>query len=351
VVTHQGESSGASSRPDGGQGQATAAPAPGGQRSSSGSIGRKQIAYPRTASVTSVTYSIVARDPTTGALGVAAQSHWLAVGATVTWAQAGVGVVATQSYTDPAYGPAGLALLEIGRAPADALEALLSIDPHAERRQVAILGHRGSVAVRTGKRCIPEAGHRTGEGVAAQANMMRDDSVWDAMVEAYLATDAPLAERLVAALEAAQAMGGDVRGAQSASLLITQPPQADPTWPDVSMDLRVDDHDAPTAELGRLVRLHRAYDQLRRGRTALEAGDAEEALASYRRAADTAPGNEEIAFWYAVALMRTGALGRAAEVLREGTDREPGWRDLLERLPITDLLSSDEVERLAAALD
>lgn len=302
-------------------------------------------------SVRAVTYSIVARDPTTGALGIAAQSHWLAVGATVTWAQAGVGVVATQSYTDPAYGPTGLALLRVGRSPHDALEALIGADTHRERRQVALVDAGGEVAVHTGDECIPAAGHRIADGVGAQANMMSEVGVWDRMVDAYHAQpEEPLAERLVAALRGAEAAGGDIRGAQSAALLVVDPEWGQ-DWPDTAVNLRVDDHPAPTTELARLLQLHRAYEHLYRGRNALEQGDHDAASAAYTAASHLAPENEEIAFWRAVALARAGGLDGAADLLGPVLVREPAWRELLLRLPAAGLLGAELASDLVARLE
>lgn len=296
-----------------------------------------------------MTYSIVAYDAASGSLGVAAQSHWLAVGATVTWGEPGVGVIATQSYTDPAYGPAGLALLRVGRHPRETLDALTGIDEYAARRQVAVLDRGGRVSVHTGARCIPAAGHRAADGVAAQANMMRAQGVWDVMVEAYQAADGePLAERLVTALEAAEDAGGDVRGAQSAAILVVDAVPRGRSWSATTMNLRVDDHDAPTGELRRLVRLHRAYEEVHAGRAALERDDTEGALAAYRRAGDAAPGNEEIAFWHAVTLARTGDVERGGEVLAPVAQREPAWLELLERLPAAGLLDGEVARALAA---
>jgi uncharacterized Ntn-hydrolase superfamily protein len=298
---------------------------------------------------TPVTYSIVAHDPDTGALGIAAQSHWLAVGATVTWGEAGTGVVATQSYTDPAYGPGGLALLRVGRGPQETLEALTSVDPYAARRQIAILDRDGRIAVHTGQQCIPAAGHRVADGVAAQANMMHAAGVWDAMVDAYLGHDAPLAERLVAALEAAEATGGDIRGAQSASIMVVQAARSGRSWSDTTMHLRIDDHPTPTSELARLVQLHRAYEHLHTGRTALEAGETDAALAAYRRAREAAPDNDELTFWHAVALAREGALDGAARLLGPIV-AAGGWLELLRRLPASGLIDPGAVEELVGRL-
>ncbi|HWQ29053.1 MAG TPA: DUF1028 domain-containing protein, partial [Dehalococcoidia bacterium] len=203
------------------------------------------------------TYSIVARDPATGALGVAVQSHYFSVGSIVSWAEAGVGAVATQSIANVDYGPRGLALMREGLSASQALSALLENDPGRDVRQVAMVDARGGVAAHTGTRCIPAAGHLSGDGFSVQANLMANDSVWPAMRDAFERSDGELADRLLAALEAAQNAGGDIRGQQSAALLVVSGERSHEPWRGRLFDLRVEDHPEPVAELKRLVRLRR----------------------------------------------------------------------------------------------
>ncbi|MDQ2696609.1 MAG: DUF1028 domain-containing protein, partial [Pseudomonadota bacterium] len=246
------------------------------------------------------TYSIVARDPDTGDMGVAVQSHWFSVGQLVAWGEAGVGVVATQSFIDPSYGSLGLALMKAGRSATEALTGLVAADPHPQVRQVAMLDATGNVAVHTGANCIPFAGHLVGENFAVQANLMLDEAVWTTMAEAFQRARGDLAERLLAALQAAQDLGGDLRGKQSAAILIVRGKATGRPWVDRAMDLRVEDHPDPVQELKRLVRLHRAYEHMNRGDLAIESGDEETALQEYAAAEALFPDNLEMRFWHAV---------------------------------------------------
>src|ERR1043166_2213995 len=205
------------------------------------------------------TFSIVARDSVTGELGVAVQSHWFSVGSLVPWAEAGVGAVATQSFVDPAYGPLGLELMRAGKTARQALDGVLASDPGREVRQVAMVDAKGTVAAFTGSNCIPAAGHIEGEQFTVQANLMLNDKVWPAMAKAYRETKGDLASRLLAALDAAQAAGGDIRGTQSAAILIVRSKATGKPWMDRLVDLRVEDHPEPLKELRRLVQMRRAY--------------------------------------------------------------------------------------------
>jgi len=211
------------------------------------------------------TFSIVARDPVTGDMGVAVQSHWFAVGAEVIWGEAGVGVVATQSFIDPAYGPLGLDLMRAGKTAPEALRGLLAADPYADARQVAMVDSQGHVAAHTGSHCIAAAGNQVGKDYSAQANIMEKPTVWPAMGRAFEATQGDLTDRLIAALEAAQREGGDIRGKQSAAILIVRGKSTGRPWADKVIDLRVDDSADPIGELKRLVRYHRAYDHMENG--------------------------------------------------------------------------------------
>src|SRR6185503_283488 len=211
------------------------------------------------------TFSIVARDPATGELGVAVQSHWFSVGTAVPWAEAGVGAVATQSFVNPAYGPDGLALMKQGVAAPDALAQLVTKDPGEAVRQVAFVDSQGRVAAHTGKKCIAACGDHVGAGYSVQANMMENERVWPAMARAYEAAKGPLAERLLAALEAAQKEGGDIRGQQSAAILVVRAKSTGHVWEDRLVDLRVEDSLHPIEELRRLYLVHEAYEHMNAG--------------------------------------------------------------------------------------
>jgi uncharacterized Ntn-hydrolase superfamily protein len=288
-----------------------------------------------------MTYSIVARDPETGQLGVAVQSRWFSVGRTVTWAEPGVGAVATQSFADPSYGPEGLARMRAGASAADALAELVAADPGAHRRQVAMVDARGRVAAHTGSGCVRAAGHLLADGISAQANMMERDSVWAAMVEAFEAAPGPLAERLLAALEAAEAEGGDVRGRQSAALLVVAAePTGDP-HADRPVELRVEDHPLPLPELRRLLVLRRGYDLLSRATELVREGDGSAALAAALPAIDLCPDDDQVAFFAGLVLAGTGRLDDARPLLERAYAAEPRWAELLRRLPEAGLLPDD----------
>lgn len=205
------------------------------------------------------TYSIVARDPATGDFWVAVQSHWFQVGRVVAWAKAGEGAVATQSFVETSYGPKGLRLMAGGKSAQQALDRLLAADEQRDVRQVAMVDSIGRVATWTGPRCIEAAGHHQGKGYSVQANLMQGPEVWPAMAKAFENTKGDLASRMLAALQAAQAEGGDIRGRQSAALLVVPAKASGKPWEDRSVDLRIADHPQPLRELQRLLALHRAY--------------------------------------------------------------------------------------------
>jgi uncharacterized Ntn-hydrolase superfamily protein len=276
-----------------------------------------------------VTYSIVAHDPQTGEMGVGAQSHWFSVGSIVSWARAGVGAVATQSVAQPAYGPRGLELMAAGAPAPEALRSLRDADELARVRQVAFVDARGRVAVHTGDDCIACAGHVLGDGFSCQANMMERDTVPGAMAQAFEAHTGTLTDRIVAAMEAAEGEGGDVRGRQSASLRVV-PKEGEP-W-DAEIDLRVEDHPDPIAELKRLVRLQRAYALADEADQQLGAGRPEEAGPLYRQAAEIAPESDELLFWAGRAIAQTGDLEGGADAVRRAAEANPNWIVLLERL-------------------
>jgi uncharacterized Ntn-hydrolase superfamily protein len=278
------------------------------------------------------TYSIVARDPATGEMGVAVQSHWFSVGTVVTWAEAGVGAIATQSFAEPAYGPRGLDLMRTGLSAEDALRALLEADSGREVRQVAFLDASGRVAAHTGTKCIEWAGHRTGAGYSVQANLMRNDRVVPAMAEAFEKSEGMLAERLVAALEAGERAGGDIRGSQSAALLVVPAEGTGRLWADRLVDIRVEDHADPVGEIRRLLTVHRAYEHMNRGDAAMEKGDLADARAEYETAARLVPDNPEMLFWYAVTLATSGALEESLPIFRRVFQADESWRETTRRL-------------------
>ncbi|MEA2402065.1 MAG: hypothetical protein QOK00_2468, partial [Thermoleophilaceae bacterium] len=247
-----------------------------------------------------MTYSIVARDEDSGQLGVAVQSHYFSVGSLVSWADPGVGAVATQSVVEPAYGPRGLGLMRRGSSAPEALRRLLLDDDQQEVRQVAVVDARGRAAVHTGSRCIREAGHRVADGVSVQANMMERATVPDAMLEAYRSTSGELADRLLAALDAAEREGGDIRGRQSAALTVVAPRATGQPTDDRPVDLRVEDHPDPLAELRRLVDLRRTYMRVELGDELAAAGDVDGALEQYAAAHAEQPEDAELAFWHGV---------------------------------------------------
>jgi uncharacterized Ntn-hydrolase superfamily protein len=260
----------------------------------------------------------------------------------VSWAEAGVGAVATQSTVEPAYGPRGLALMNEGKSAPAALDQLLRDDPQEPARQVAMIDRGGRVAVHTGARCIPHAGHAVGDQVSAQANIMERNTVPAAMVRAYsTASGISFAERLLAALDAAQAEGGDLRGRQSAALLIVSPRATGNPVEDRPMDLRVEDHSDPLGELRRLLSLRRAYERVDVGDQLAAAGDVEGSLAEYEAAHRSQPDNLELAFWHGVALAASGREDDAAPILRRAFQAHAGWIELMKRLPAAGLFPDD----------
>lgn len=287
------------------------------------------------------TYSIVARDPATGELGVAVQTHWFAVGAIVPWVESGVGAVATQSLVDPAYGPLGLELMRRGRSAPDALKALVAGDEGRDVRQVAMVDARGRVAAHTGPKCIEAAGHHVGATYSVQANLMLNDRVWPEMARAFESAQGDLAERMLQALEAAEHVGGDIRGRQSAALIVVRGTPTGKPWADRTFDLRVDDHPEPLKELRRLVNLQRAYNHMNAGDLALERQDHEGALREYGAAEKLVPDNAEMVFWHAVARVNMGRVEDALPLFRRAFRMNPNWRTLLPRLVKSELFPND----------
>lgn len=297
-----------------------------------------------------MTYSIVARDKETGQLGVAVQSHYFQVGPVVPWALAGVGAVATQSMVNISFGPLGIEYMRLGYGSQQALRALLAGDDQPEGRQVALVDAAGNVAVHTGEKCIPAAGHRAGDGFSCQANLMEKDTVWDAMHEAYTTTDAPLAERMMAALDAAEAEGGDIRGKQSAAMLVVTGKPTGHSWEDRIIDLRVEDAPEPLAELRRLLRIKRAYMTLSDAESIDKERNKDAAMAAVRRATTMAPDMVEIHFWAGLSLAEDGQLDEGCRLMAHAVAKDKRWIETLNRLVAVDRLPADLAKRVEAQL-
>jgi uncharacterized Ntn-hydrolase superfamily protein len=288
------------------------------------------------------TNSIIAVDREAGEIGVAVQSHWFNVAAAVPWAQAGVGAVVTQAFANPSFGPRGLELLRQGSSPQQVVEELIGSDPAAEMRQLAVVDRRGRTAAYTGTRCIPEAGHMNGDNFSVQANLMAGPGVWPAMAQSFEESSGPLAERLIGALRSAQSCGGDLRGKQSAAILVVRAESLGRIWEDRLIDLRVEDHGDPVEELGRVLRIFRAYERMNRGDQALEAQDNASALREYEEARRLCPDSEEIRFWSAVSLVNAGKLEQALPLFKELFRAQPNWEMLLGRIFALGLLKTDQ---------
>jgi uncharacterized Ntn-hydrolase superfamily protein len=291
------------------------------------------------------TFSIVARDESTGEMAVGVQSHWFSVGTAVPWGEAGVGVVATQAFVNKSYGIKGLELMKTGKTATDALSELLAKDEGREVRQVAMIDVNGNVDAYTGKNCIDYASNIIGKNFSVQSNMMLNNKVCPAMVKAYETTAGkPLAERVLAALQAAQAVGGDIRGKQSAAILVVAGKATDKPWNDKLIDLRVDDHIAPLSELDRLLRLYRAYEHMDKGDLATEKNDMKLAMQEYGTAMKLFPKNLEMQYWTAITLANNKKAKEAATMLQKIYKQDANWRELTKRLPKVNLLTVTEAE-------
>lgn len=288
------------------------------------------------------TYSIVALDETTGELGVAVQSHWFSVGFLVPWAKAGVGAVATQSFVKVDYGPDGLQLMESGITAVDALKTLTSKDEGEAVRQVGMIDIKGNVAAHTGSRCIKYAGHIVGKNYSVQANMMANGTVPKAMAVAFEKTKGDLADRMMAALEAAEAEGGDIRGKQSAAMVIVSGEPSGVDWKDTKLSLRIEDHPTPLIELKRLIRVHRAYQHANMGDHYMETEEIDKALIEYSKAAEYYPENAELPYWSAVALANGGRIEEALPVFQSVFERNPDLKTMTPRLVKSGLLPDDK---------
>ncbi len=296
------------------------------------------------------TYSIVARDERTGEIGAGVQSHWFSVGTVVPWALAGVGAVVTQSFTNPAFGPEGLKLLTEGIAPKKIVETMVSQDEGRDFRQLAVIDSQGRSFAHTGVKCVAEAGHICGKNYSVQANMMLRDTVWGAMAEAFESADGPLADRIMAALMAAENEGGDARGKQSAALVVVRGKSTGQVWKDRTVDLRVDDHRDPLKELARLFKVHRAYESMDAGDGALEKGEMAVALRHYSTAEKLFPRNEEMVFWHAVGLANNDHFSESVPLFMRAFERNPNWRVMTPRLVVNGTLRVSE-EQLLKLLD
>lgn len=287
------------------------------------------------------TYSIVAYDSTTGQFGAAVQSHWFKV-ADVIWLEPGVGAVATQSLADYTYGPLGLEMMKNGKSAKQALDGLLVSDPDNNVRQVAIIDKNGVIATHTGDHCIAEAGHQIGKNYSVQANLMRNNTVWSAMAEAFENAEGDLAERMMAALEAAEAEGGDIRGKQSAAMMVVSGEPTGMSWIDNIVDIRVDDSPEPLPELRRLLDVTRAYNYMDEGDVLITEKKFDEANVAYSNAAELAPGNMEILFWQAATLVEVDQLDLALPIFKRVFEANESWRELIPRLVKADLLPDDD---------
>ena len=297
------------------------------------------------------TYSIVARDADTGELGVAVQSHWFSVGSMVSWAEPGVGVVATQSFIDPNYGPLGLQLMRAGKTAAEALAALLAIDEYANVRQIGMIDANGVVANHTGDSSIADHCDIAADNYSVQANMMWKPTVCEAMAAAFEAADGDLAERMMVALEAAQGEGGDIRGKQSAAMLVVNNDRSQPAWGGRVIDLRVEDHAEPLAELRRLVTMNKAYNLMNAGDEYMMLGEIDNAVVAYGGAEKLVPDSHEMIFWHAATLADAGKIDEAMPLFAKAFAMWPRWREIIPRLPASGLLPDDPelIEKILSA--
>lgn len=278
------------------------------------------------------TYSIVAYDEATGEMGVAVQSHWFSVGSIVTWAEAGVGAIATQSFVNPQFGPDGLALLKEGLTAKEVVEKLIEGDEGRDVRQLAIVDAKGNAYAYTGKKCLDAAGQIIGEGFSVQANMMDKSTVWPAMEQAYLTTKGSLEDRLMAALKAAEKEGGDVRGKQSAAILVVKKESTGQLWEDRKVDLRIEDHPTPIKEMERLLRIHKAYEHMNQGDVDMEHNDFDAALKNYSAAEKLYSENPEMSFWTAVSLCNNKNFDEAFPRFEKVFKQNQNWIKLVDRI-------------------
>jgi len=258
----------------------------------------------------------------------------------VSWGKSGVGVVATQSFVNPSYGPQGIKLMESGISAKDALKQLTDKDEGRNYRQAAMVDINGSVGAFTGESCIESAGHYIGENFSVQANMMLNDKVIPSMKKAFLEnSNLPLAERIIKVFEAAESVGGDIRGKQSAALIVVGKEKTENIWQDKKIDLRVDDSEDPIKEIKRLLKVHRAYEHMNEGDLAIEENDMDKALIEYGKAQSLFPENNEMSFWKAIALLNNGKKEEAKKIFDIVFKKNPNWKKLIYRLPKSGIIS------------
>jgi len=288
------------------------------------------------------TYSIVARDTITGEMGVAVQSHWYSVGTILSWGEAGVGVVATQSFVNPSFGPRGIELMKQGLTANQVLELMIEADEGKDVRQLSVLDSKGNVAAYTGKNCIAHAGHIVGKNYSVQANLMLNSTVWGAMSEVFENSSGSLEDRLMLTLEAAEKAGGDARGKQSAALLVVKPNSTGQVWLDRKVDIRVDDHPEPLNELRRILKVHKAYDHMNKGDLAIEHSNMDLAMKEYSAAEEMFPDNEEMKYWHAVTLANIGKIEESLPLFKEVFEKNKNWVTLTPRLVDSSLLTVND---------
>jgi uncharacterized Ntn-hydrolase superfamily protein len=285
------------------------------------------------------TFSIVAIDQERGEMGVAVQSHWFSVGSIVTWSEPGVGAIATQSLVNVSFGPRGLEMMKSGESAGETLSALLESDEGREFRQVGIVDAQGNIASYTGKQCIADASHIAGKNYSVQANMMLNKEVVPAMSKAFENSEGPLAERMLAALKAAQKAGGDIRGQQSAAILVVKTKSSGKLWEDRLIDLRVEDHPQAVNEIERILKVFRAYEHMNNGDLAIEKNDEAAALEEYGAAQNMFPENIEMKYWTAVSLANIGKIDDALPVFKEIFAKDENWRELTRRIAVNGMLT------------
>ena len=288
------------------------------------------------------TYSIVAKDPETGNFGVAVQSNWFAVGTLVTWAEAGVGAIATQSFLNVEFGPNGLKLLKEGKSAQEVVDIMIEADEGRDFRQLAVVDKDGNTANYTGSKCIIAAGDYNEKGFSVQANLMKNDEVWPVMADAYKNAKGPFADRLIQALEAAQSVGGDIRGKQSAAILIVKAESSGKIWEDVDLRITIDDHKEPLKELRRVYNVKLAYDHMNKGDYYVEKNDMTNALKEYGTAQKMFPDNLEMKYWTAIALANSNRMAEALPIFKSIFYHNENWRILTPRLTKNGMLTVNE---------
>jgi uncharacterized Ntn-hydrolase superfamily protein len=295
------------------------------------------------------TFSIVACDTTAGIWGVAVASRFLAVGSVVPWARAGVGAVATQAFANTTFGPRGLDLMERGLFPSEALDVLLRQDPERERRQVGIVGLHGRSVSYTGKDCMAWAGGRSGPCYAAQGNILAGPEVVEAMADSFEISRGFLGDRLLAALEAGDAAGGDSRGHQAAAIRLAAAGRGYNGFNDVLCDLRVDDFPQPLKELRRIYNVWRPTELITEGYKLVEEGKYDEAIARGEEAARLDPDSGQPYYHLACYYARAGDSAKALHYLEWAVRLDPRLKKSAAEDPdLAPLRNKVEFKRLVA---